>query len=30
VTMHVVYDDSVPYVGNVSLAVHFDKTVKMQ
>ncbi|MGC2032714.1 MAG: DUF4845 domain-containing protein [Steroidobacteraceae bacterium] len=30
VSMHVVYDDSEPYVGNVSLAVHFDKTVKVR
>jgi hypothetical protein len=30
VTMHVAYDDSAPYVGNVSLTVHFDKTVKVQ
>ena len=30
VTMHIAYDDSVPYIGNVSLAVHFDKTVKVQ
>jgi hypothetical protein len=28
--MHVAYDDSAPYIGNVSLAVHFDKTVKVQ
>jgi hypothetical protein len=30
VSMHVVYDDSVPYLANVSLSVHFDKTVKVQ
>ena len=30
VSMHVEYDDSVPYIANVSLAVHFDKTVKVQ
>jgi hypothetical protein len=30
VEMHVVYDDTVPYVANVSLSVHFDKTVKVQ
>ena len=30
VTMHVAYDDSVPYIANVSLSVHFDKTVKVQ
>jgi hypothetical protein len=30
VRMHVVYDDTVPYISNVSLSVHFDKTVKVQ
>ena len=30
VQMHVAYDDTVPYVGNVSLSVHFDKTVKVR
>jgi hypothetical protein len=30
VQMHAVYDDAVPYVANVSLSVHFDKTVKVQ
>jgi Domain of unknown function (DUF4845) len=30
VSLHVVYDDSEPYLGNISLAVHFDKTVKVQ
>ena len=30
VSMHVEYDDSVPYIANVSLMVHFDKTVKVQ
>jgi len=30
VQMHVAYDDAVPYVGNVSLSVHFDKTVKVR
>ncbi len=30
VAMHVAYDDVVPYVSNVSLSVHFDKTVKVQ
>jgi hypothetical protein len=29
-SMHVVYDDFAPYIGNVSLAVHFDKTVKVR
>jgi Tfp pilus assembly protein PilE len=28
--MHVSYEDSVPYVANVYLSVHFDKTVKVQ
>jgi Domain of unknown function (DUF4845) len=28
--MHVAYDDTVPYIGNISLSVHFDKTVKVQ
>jgi len=26
--LHVAYDDSAPYVANVSLLVHFEKTVK--
>ncbi|MDB6082205.1 MAG: hypothetical protein JWN43_86 [Gammaproteobacteria bacterium] len=30
ISLHVAYDDSAPYVANVSLAVHFDKTVKVQ
>lgn len=30
VTMHIAYDDSAPYLGNISLTVHFDKTVKVQ
>jgi hypothetical protein len=30
VTLHVAYDDSEPYIGNISLAVHFDKTVKVE
>jgi Domain of unknown function (DUF4845) len=30
VEMHVAYDDAVPYVGNVSLSVHFEKTVKVR
>lgn len=30
VQMHVAYDDTVPYAGNVSLSVHFDKTVKVR
>lgn len=28
--LHVAYDDTVPYIGNISLTVHFDKTVKVQ
>jgi hypothetical protein len=28
--MHVAYDESAPYISNVSLSVHFDKTVKVQ
>ena len=30
VEMHVAYDDSVPYLGNVSLSAHFEKTVKVR
>jgi hypothetical protein len=30
VSLHVAYDDTAPYIANVSLAVHFDKTVKVQ
>ena len=30
VQMHVVYDDTVPYIANVSLSVHFEKTVKVR
>jgi len=30
VTLHVAYDDSVPYIGNVSLSVHFERTTKVQ
>jgi hypothetical protein len=30
VSMHVAYDDAVPYIANVSLSAHFDKTVKVQ
>jgi len=29
-SLHVVYDDSAPYIANVSIAVHFDKSVKVQ
>jgi len=28
--LHIAYDDSAPYMANVSLQVHFDKTVKVQ
>jgi hypothetical protein len=30
IQMHVSYDQMVPYVANVSLSVHFDKTVKVR
>jgi hypothetical protein len=30
ITMHIAYDDSAPYIGNISLTVHFDKTVKVR
>jgi hypothetical protein len=30
VTLHVAYDDSAPYIANVSLSVHFDKSVNVQ
>jgi Domain of unknown function (DUF4845) len=30
VQMHVAYDDAVPYVANVSLSVHFEKTVTVR
>ncbi len=30
VSLHVVYDHPVPYISNISLSVHFDKTVKVQ
>ena len=30
VQMHVAYDSVVPYVANVSLSVHFEKTVKVR
>jgi len=30
VALHVAYDDVAPYISNVSLSVHFDKTVKVQ
>ncbi len=30
VVMHVAYDEPVPYIANVSLSVHFEKTVKVQ
>jgi Tfp pilus assembly protein PilE len=28
--MHVAYDDSAPYIANLSLTMHFDKTAKVQ
>jgi Tfp pilus assembly protein PilE len=28
--IHVAYDDKVPYISDVSLSVHFDKTVKVR
>jgi Tfp pilus assembly major pilin PilA len=30
VSLHVAYDDLEPFIANVSLLVHFDKTVKME
>jgi Tfp pilus assembly protein PilE len=30
VVMHLAYDQAVPYIANVSLSVHFEKTVKVQ
>jgi Domain of unknown function (DUF4845) len=30
VSLHAAYDDAAPYIANVSLSVHFDKTVKVQ
>ena len=30
VVMHATYDDLVPYLANISLSVHFDKTVKVE
>ena len=30
VVLHAAYDDAVPYLYNVSLSAHFDKTVKVQ
>ena len=30
VTLHVAYDDSAPYIANISLSVHFDKSVNVQ
>ncbi len=28
--LHVAYDDSAPYIANISLSVHFEKTVTVQ
>lgn len=30
ISLHVAYDDKVPYVANISLDVAFDKTVQIQ
>jgi hypothetical protein len=30
IQLHVDYNESVPYIANVSLSVHFEKTVKVQ
>jgi Tfp pilus assembly protein PilE len=30
VIMHLAYDEAVPYIANVSLSAHFEKTVKVQ
>lgn len=30
ITLHVAYEDKVPYVANISLDVAFDKTVQIQ
>ncbi len=30
VQMHVAYDDTAPFVANVSFSVHFEKTVKVR
>jgi Tfp pilus assembly protein PilE len=30
ISIHAAYDDSAPYLGNVSLTAHFDKTVKVR
>jgi len=30
VQMHVAYDDSAPYLGNISLTAHFEKTVTVR
>jgi hypothetical protein len=29
-SLHVAYDDSAPYIANMSVTVHFDKSVKVQ
>ncbi len=29
-SLHAAYDHEVPYIANVSLSVHFDKSVKVQ
>lgn len=30
VEMHVAYDDTAPFLGNVSFSAHFEKTVKVR
>ena len=30
IQMHVAYDDSAPFVANVSFSVHFEKTVTVR
>jgi hypothetical protein len=30
VALHLAYDDAAPFIANVSLSVHFEKTVKLQ
>ena len=30
ISMHLAYDDVVPYIADVSLSVHFDKTTKVK
>lgn len=30
VQIHIAYDDPVPYIGNISLSAHFEKTVTVR